>query len=135
MPLVHSKVDVNIHFDRVTQDVNAHAKRAVQTAAVEGAQAAAQIASSRSKSGSMAAIRVENVRQTPDGWEASFVSPAAHAWFQNYGTLGNRRKKLKQAPRTNRTREPGTGISPLGFLDAGRRAGIRALKRELARGI
>ena len=83
----------------------------------------------------MAAIRVEPARPTVDGWEASFVSPVGYAWMQNYGTLGNRRKPLKEAPRTNRTREPGTGIEPLGFLDAGRSAGLRALKRELARGI
>jgi len=135
MPLVKSRVDVTSDFQRIGRAVNEHAKRAVQAAAVEGAQAARAVASQRSKSGRMAAIRVEPVRGTVDGWEASFVSPVIHAWFQNYGTLGSRRKKLKQSPRTNRTRAPGTGIEPLGFLDAGRRAGVKAMKREIARGI
>jgi hypothetical protein len=135
MPTVRSRVDVTTDFDRIGREVNAHAKRAVQAAAVEGAQAARAVASQRSKTGRMAAIRVEPVRGTVDGWESSFVSSTYYAWMQNYGTLGSRRKKLKQAPRTNRTRAPGTGIAPLGFLDAGRRAGIRALKRELGRGL
>lgn len=135
MPLVHARVDVNMNFDRVTQDVNQLARRAVSVAAHEGSQAASAVASSRSKSGRMAAIRAEPVKATPDGWLASFVSPVGYAWFQNYGTLGNRRKRLKQAPRTNRTREAGTGIEPLGFLDAGRRVGLKALREVLTRGV
>jgi hypothetical protein len=135
MPLVKSRVDVTTSFDRITADVNAAAKRAVEMAAREGAHVAAQVASSRSKSGRMAAIQVEPARGTVDGWEASFVSPVLYAWMQNYGTLGNRKKALKRPPRTKRTRAPGTGIEPLGFLDAGRRAGVAALRREIARGI
>lgn len=131
MPLVSSRVDVNISFDRVTRDVHTHARKVVAIAAAEGARAAATAGSARG----MGPATVEPVRATPDGWQGSFVMAGMHQWFQNYGTLGNRRKPLKQAPRTNRTRAPGTGIKPLGHLDAGKRAGVRALKRELARGI
>jgi hypothetical protein len=134
MPLVTARVDVTDNFDRITAEVNQLAQRAVRVAAIEGAAAAQAVASSRSKSGRMASIRADSVIRTPDGYAASFVSPVQHAWFQNYGTLGSRRRRLKQSPRTTRTREPGTGITPLRFLEAGRRAGIAAMKRELARG-
>lgn len=130
MPLISARVDVNMHFDRVAQEVHAHAKRAVQAAAIEGAQAANAVGSARNFS-----VDVESVRPTVDGWQASFVCRKGHAWFHEYGTLGSRTKRLKQAPRTNRTRAPGTGIDPLGFLAAGRDAGLRALKRELSRGL
>lgn len=135
MPLLRARVDITSDFPRITREVNDMAKRAVTAAAQEGGQVASALAGQRSKSGRMAAIHVEPVKGSPDGWQASFVSPVGHAWFQNYGTLGSRRKRLKQAPRTNRTRAPGTGIEPLGFLEAGRRAGLAAMKREIARGI
>lgn len=135
MPLVRTSVDVNMNFARVTQAVNQQARRAVTVAAAEGARAAASKASSRSKSGRMASMRVEPTRRSVDGWVGSFVSPVYYAWFQNYGTLGSRRKQLKQPPRTNRTRAPGTGVEPLGFLEEGKRVGRRALIRELTRGI
>jgi len=135
MPLVKARVDISMDFPRITREVNELAKRSVMAAAQEGARAAAAIASQRSKTGRMAAIQVEPVRGSADGWQASFISPVMHAWFQNYGTLGNRRKRLKQSPRGNRTRAPGTGIEPLGFLEAGRRAGLKAMRSELSRGI
>jgi len=131
MPLVKSRVDVTTHFERIVEEVNAHAKRAVGVAAAEGARACAQVGSERG----MKPPHIEPTRGTVDGWIASFVAPGREQWFQNYGTLGNRRKALKQPPRTNRTRAPGTGIKPLGHLDAGARAGRAALKRELARGL
>lgn len=131
MPLVRTTVDVNMHFDRVTAEVNAHARRAVAVAATIGAQAC----NARGAQRGMPQASVEASRVTPDGWVASFVAPGMHQWFQNYGTLGNRRKALKQPARTSRTRAPGTGIQPLGHLDAGRTAGVRALKAELARGL
>lgn len=120
-----------MHFDRVTRDVHQHARKVVAMAAAEGAHAAVAKGSERG----MGSATVEPVRPTPDGWQAAFVMDGMHQWFQNYGTLGNRRKALKRPPRTNRTRAPGTGIEPLGHLDAGKRAGVRAMKRELARGI
>lgn len=134
MPLVSTRVDVSFDFERITREVHAQAERAVERAAREGAAAATAVAAKRSKTGRMAAITAGNATRTPDGYIASFVSPVHYAWFQNYGTLGSRRKRLKQAPRTDRTRAPGTGIEPLGFLEAGRKAGLVALRMELARG-
>lgn len=131
MPLLRATVDVTDNFPLVTREVNELARRAVHNAVNEGAAVAASMASARSKSGRMAATTADSVIGTPDGWRASFVSPVHYAWMQNYGTLGSRRKRLKQPPRTERTRAPGTGIEPLGFLDAGRRAGRRALLRTI----
>lgn len=135
MPTVRTKVDFTNDFPRITRQVNDLARDAVAAAAREGGQVAAQIASQRSKSGQMANIRVSSATGSPDGWESAFLSPVFYAWFQNYGTLGNRRKALKQGPRSDRTREPGTGVEPLGFLDAGRRAGVRAMRDMIARGL
>jgi hypothetical protein len=135
MPTVRASVSIVNDFPRITRQVNDLARAAVRAAAVEGAQAASAVAAQRSKSGAMANIRVSSVSGSPDGWESAFVSPVFYAWFQNYGTLGNRRKALKQAPRTNRTRAPGTGVQPLKFLDAGRRAGLAAMRLKIQQGL
>ena len=135
MPTIRSSVDVTNGFPRITEEVNRLAREAVGAAAREGGQAAAALASQRSKTGSMAGIRVSSPSGSPDGWEAAFLSPVHYAWFQNYGTLGNRRKALKQPPRSDRTRAPGTGVEPLGFLDAGRSHGRRVLIDTIRRGL
>jgi hypothetical protein len=80
----------------------------------------------------MAAIVVdppEPIREASKGrgFRASFVSPAAHAWWQNDGTLGSRSKPLKRAESGTRTHAPGTGVTPLRFLDVGRAAGLKAM--------
>lgn len=131
MPLVQTRVDVNDHFSRIDDEVAAHARRVVAIGAAVGARAAEAKGAERG----MGPATVEAARPTQDGWVASFVMGGAHQWWQNYGTLGNRRKRLKSPPRTNRTREPGTGITPLGHLDAGALAGKRAIQAELARGV
>lgn len=127
MPYIESHVNVTSYFAEITDRVNAIARNGVQAAAEEGARVAGELASQREKTGRMAAMRVLPARGALDGWEASFESPVFYAWFQNDGTLGNRDRALKQPPRTNRDREPGTGVKPLHFLDAGRRAGRKAL--------
>lgn len=135
MPLLKTKVDVYMNFGQISREIDKSASEAVFIGAHEGAKAAAAVASERSKSGRMADMRVSSASRTPDGWQASFTSPVPYAWFQNYGTLGNRRKRLKQAPRTDRTREPGTGIEPLSFLDAGRRVGRKAMLEHIRQGL
>ena len=135
MPLVKSRVDVYSQFGRLTRELDDLARDAVAIAAREGANVAGQIAAERSKTGQMASMRVSSPSRTPDGWTASFTSPVPYAWHQNYGTLGNRRKPLKQSPRTGRTRQPGTGIEPLRFLDAGRSAGRRAMIAHIRKGM
>ncbi len=132
---IQSTVRITNRFPEITADVNRLAQEAVTAAAAAGATVARQIASSRTETGRMAGIRVERVRGSENGWDASFVSPVFYAWMQNYGTLGNRTKPLKQAPRTGRTREPGTGIEPLRFLEAGRSAGRRAMMARVRRGL
>jgi hypothetical protein len=129
MPLLQTSVDFTDHFAEITRSLEHMAQRAVQVAAEEGAVAANARGAERGFH-----VDVEPTRPTYDGFMASFVCRKPHAWFHEYGTLGNRRKKLKQSPRTNRTRAPGTGITPLGFLSAGRRAGTRAMMREISGG-
>ena len=135
MPGINTRVDVTNNFAAITRQVTDLARDAVAIGAREGGKVASAAAASRSKTGAMANIRVSSPSTTPDGYEASFISPVFHAWLQNYGTLGNRRKPLKQSPRTNRTREPGTGVKPLRFLDAGRTAGRKAMLDHIARGL
>lgn len=135
MPLIKTSIEATSDFPRITREINELAKQAVAAGAQAGAQVASAIAAQRSDTGAMAGMRVSSADGTPDGWRASFVSPVFYAWFQNYGTLGNRRKRLKQAPRTDRTRAPGTGIKPLRFLDAGRAAGRRAMLEHISRGL
>jgi hypothetical protein len=135
MPGVRTRVDVTNNFAQVTQQVIDTARESVGVGAREGGKAAQTVASQRSKTGRMADIRVSSPSKTYDGFEASFLSPVHYAWFQNYGTLGNRKKALKQSPRKKRTREPGTGVEPLKFLDIGRRVGRKAMLEHIAKGL
>ena len=135
MPLARTRVDVRNDFAEVTAAIAQGAREGVEVGARVGAQVASAVAAERSKSGTMANVQAGNATRTVDGWVASFVSRAYYAGFQNWGTLGKRRKALKQAPRTNRTRAPGTGITPLGFVQAGRGAGRRAMLARIRRSL
>ncbi len=135
MPGIRSTVQVTNNFPDFKRDISALAERAVAVAAVEGAKVASEVASERSKTGAMANMRVSSADRTYDGYAASFVSPVFYAWMQNWGTLGNRRKALKGSPRTNRTREPGTGVKPLRFLNAGYAAGRNAMLAVIEAGL
>lgn len=139
MPGIHSNVSVINNFPRITKDVNDLAVKAVREAAIVGGEVARAKASGRSDTGQMADIRVSSPTGSVDGFEAAFVSPVFYSWFQNYGTLGNRTKPLKQPGRRRKASGPGTGIKPLYFLDAGKRAGAKqmraVIKAGLARGL
>lgn len=136
MPQITARVHVENHFQRVTDDVRRLARDAADEGAKVGGAAAAAIAAQRSETGAMAAIRIEPaVPRESTGWVAAFVSPVYYAWFQNFGTLGSRKRALKRQPTGNRTRDPGTGIKPLHFLEAGRRAGRKAMIARLERGL
>lgn len=135
MPLMRTRVDAVNRFPEVTRELNDLAARSVAAGAAAGAQVAASIAATRSKTGRMAHIAPTPVSNTGNGWVASFASRVFYAWFQEEGTLGNRRKPLKQPPRTNRTREPGTGVEPLRFMRAGRNAGRKAMLDTLRKGV
>lgn len=135
MPLLKTRVNIQNRFGEITAAVNRMAQEAVTEGADAGSRVASQVASQRSRTGDMAAIKVEPVRGSDTGWVASFSSPVYYAWFQDLGTLGSRRRALKRNASTKRTRAPGTGIKPLGFLEAGRRAGRQAMMARFKRGL
>jgi len=135
VPTITATVDVTNNFPRMRKEYSDLARRAVGEAAKVGGAKAASIAAQRGKGGSMAGIRVSSPIGTADGWEAAFLSPVYYAWFQNWGTLGNRERPLKQPGRSTRTREPGTGIKPLYFLDQGKREGRRAMVKMIRKGV
>lgn len=135
MPYIRTKIDIRNDFPAITRDLDELAKRSVVAGAQAGASVAAGIAGTRSKTGSMARIVPTPVRNTGEGWTASFASRVFYAWFHEYGTLGSRRKPLKRPPSTDRSRDPGTGVEPLGFMRAGRSAGRKVMLDVTARGV
>lgn len=135
MPLARTRIDVRNELGQVNREIADGARLAVHEGAQVGAAVAAGVASQRVKTGTMANIQAGSPSRTVDGWIASFVSRAWYGMFQDRGTLGSRRRPLKQAPRTNRTREPGTGIEPLEFARAGRSAGRRAMLDRIRRSL
>jgi hypothetical protein len=123
--VISSRVSVINNFPRITREVSELARRSCQEAAEAGAAAAAEIASARNLP-----IEVEEVKPSGDGWVAGFVCVHPAAWYQDLGTLGNRERKLKRPPSDKRTHAPGTGITPLYYLEAGKKAG-RARQRDV----
>lgn len=121
---VKSTVNVTDQFERVTREVNEEARARVTAAARVGAAVAGGIAGQRGIE-----VRVLPTQGTVDGWESGFQAEHRASLYQDLGTLGSRVKPLKQPPRTNRTRAPGTGIEPLNFMSKGHAAGKRVLRR------
>ena len=135
MPFVRTKIDVRNDLPAINREIDRRAGQAVRIAAEQGAAVASGIASTRSKTGAMANIRPTPVRHTGEGWVATFASRVFYAWFQEEGTLGNRRKRLKRPPTDKRSHAPGTGVEPLRFMAAGRKAGRRAMLEHIRRGL
>jgi hypothetical protein len=135
MPTITATVDVTNNFPQMKRAYSDLARRAVGEAAKVGGAKAASIAAQRSKSGTMARIAVSSPTGSVNGWESAFLSPIYYAWFQNWGTLGNRTRPLKQPGRSTRSRAPGTGIKPLYFLDSGKREGRRAMMAMIRKGV
>jgi hypothetical protein len=135
MPFLRTRITVHNRFPEVNREVNSLARNAVLAGAAVGAASARAAASDRVDTGRMGAIHIEGPEGTADGWVAAFVSPSLAAWYQNFGTLGNRKKPLKRSPRTDRDRSPGTGVEPSHFLDIGRRDGARAMRQMISRGL
>jgi len=119
-------------FGMVRRAVNLQAQASVVAAANAGRAVA--IAHARRKTGAMASIIVEPVQRTELGWMCAFRSPVKHAWWQNDGTLGNREKKLRNAPTGDRARGPGTGVKPSHFLYFGLGAGRQQLYAKAGAG-
>lgn len=112
-----------------------HAVRAaLHEAATVGAGVSRRVAQQRpGPTGEMQNITVSEVRGTAHGWEVEVTSHAPWAWFQEFGTLGNRKRKLKQPSRSTEPsghrppgRGTGSGITPLRFLSAGASAARKA---------
>lgn len=136
-------VRVTVH--RSTEPLSVFTNRAIREALKEaadvGAHVAEQVASQREgQTGQMQQITVSDVRGSVTGWEVEVISPAPWAWFQEFGTLGNRTRRLKQSARSTTpsgrqppSREAGTGITPLRFLGAGATASRRVFLDLLTR--
>jgi len=127
---ITSKVTTLNRFPQLTAQVSRLARDCCQQAAEEGARAAAAIAARR-----RLPIQVQPVTPTEDGWLAGFVCAHPAAWFQDLGTLGNRERPLKRSPSGKRSRAPGTGIEPLYFNHAGKKAGRKRQRDAIARGL
>jgi hypothetical protein len=107
------------------------ARETVKVGAEVGAEVAREVAHERTKTGKMGMILIEPTRPTPLGVCSSFASYVRHAWYQADGTLGNRRKRLKNPGGSRKARTPGTGVYPLPFLYNGADAGRAAMCRFL----
>ena len=133
-----STVKVQNQFPQLRRKIHEGAvPRALNAAAREGARKSREVASQRVNTGKMADLKIAPARKGPRGWDVVFFSPAFYAWFHEHGTLGNRRRNLKQPGRARRQREAGTGIKPLRFLAAGRRVArlrlLEHLQKEIRR--
>ena len=143
MPYVRARVDFRNEFPRITRDIDELAKRSVVAAAAAGAEVAANIASTRRKTGRIAQIVPTPPRNTGEGWTSTFASRVFYAWFQEYGTLAARKRGVSRATLARRSSASGQsrlarvagskGVEPLGFMRAGTRAG-RKVMLETTRG-
>ncbi len=128
--MLRSRVSVLNQFGRVERRLSELAQRSCVEAARAGAQAAAEIAAKR-----RLPISEQPLAPTEDGWLAGFECVHPAAWYQDLGTLGNRERPLKRPPSGKRTHAPGTGITPLYFLEAGKKAGRRVQREVIRQGL
>lgn len=132
-------------FPVLTKQVEALARRAVQAGAEEGAKVAAAKAATRRRTGKMQQMDVQPVHGTDVGYAAGFSSEAWYSDFQNDGTGGRRRRKVKQETVRRRSSPSGQArtsrfgankaVTPLRHMSDGQRAGAQRMKAELAKGI
>lgn len=145
--MISSQIQVTDRFPEITLEVEQLAVRALDAAAQTAAQTARQVASRRRKTGRMSDFEAIPAAGSEDGY-ASGIRNDPGAWydrFQNYGTAGNRRRKLKASTLRRRESPSGQarqqrfgtnrGIEPLGFLEAARREGRRELLRIIENGL
>lgn len=112
--MIHATVHVTEGWGReIARRVNAVAKDAVGDASKEGAKVASGLAGSRRRTGTMATMELLPVVETPTGFEGGFRSKAWYAGFQSRGTR--------------------SGITPLGFLQAGQQAARKQLVDRINR--
>lgn len=145
--MITATVTVHDRFPQLGDDVDALVVHALNAGAEKAAQTAHDIASRRSKTGKMADFQPIPAAGDLDGFTAG-IRNHPDAWydrFQNYGTAGRRRRKLKASTLRHRQSRSGTlrqerfgqnpGIEPLRFLDAARREGRREMLRIIENGL
>lgn len=126
------------------EDVKPLVKAAVEEASREAAKVAAPIAHQRQRAGShrkMGEITDLKTFLTETGYEGGIKSPAWYAYFQNDGTLGRRKKPLRQSTLDRRKSRSGQlrlakvannpGIKPLEFFDQAMKVGTTVLRDRL----
>ncbi len=133
---ITTTVKVDNRFPQLTRGYDKAIVRALRNAAQAGAETSRAAAAQRSRSGTMADMRVLPVlpdrRGASRGYTGAFRTSAYYAKFHEHGTLGSRKKALKRPGSRTRT---GQGIKPLRFLAKGRATArgrlLIELKREL----
>lgn len=145
--MVSASLNVVDRFPELGEDVERLVVVALDGGATVAAQTAHEIASRRRVTGKMSDFEAIPAAGTEDGY-ASGIRNHPGAWydrFQNYGTAGKRRRKLKKATISARQRPSGVarqerfgsnqGIEPLGFFEAARRDGKREMLRIIESGL
>jgi hypothetical protein len=134
--------------EMLLHDIDAGIGEAVRGATLEMAKAATGIARRRQRPGThRKMMEITELTVFPyrsgweSGWEGGIMSPAWYAWFQSDGTLGSRKKPVKQATLDRRSSPSGKaryakvagrkGITPLEFFDAATKVGRRELKARI----
>lgn len=127
---------------------NARAIKALEEASKDGAEVASRIASQRVRGGEMSNIEAVSVKPTASGYAAGFRSQAGtsgefYSGFQSRGTLGARKKKVKQATVARRQSPSGAvryakvsgrkGITPLHHEETGLKFAKQSLVARLSR--
>lgn len=140
MARTSSKVIVDKQFHRWDAQVEAGVKRAL-TRAGDVCASTARTAETRRQTGKLAgSIKPTAPRTNRRGNIEVSVTMEWYGLFQELGTLGRRRRKLKKRSRPvprRGTRAPGTGVKPLYFMSKGARAArerlLDLLRQELSR--
>ena len=128
---ITGKVKVDSNFRDLDRKYQRAAERALGMSAHAGAAQARALAQQRSRTGEMASITAGPVRRSTGGPSVEFGTGPFYARFHEWGTLGKRRKKLKQPGRRKRAAPPGSGVAPLGFMTKGRTLARKTLEKTL----
>ncbi len=144
---ITSTVKIDNRFGELTRGYDRAVRVALIRSVIVGAKVASARAKERSETGTMAQMSLRYPRPMKGGatrgYEAQFYSNAYYSSFQEFGTLGSRKRKLSAATVRRRSSASGqarqakvsgrTGIQPLKFMVAGRAAARKTLLLELQR--
>lgn len=137
MATLRSTVKIDNRFGKITREYDRATRRALAEAAAVGAQVSRAKASERHRTGAMEDIKVTRVRDGRKGPNVLLVSTPSYAAFQEFGTLGSRKKKLSKKTLARQSSGSGQarlakvagseGIKPLRFMGKGRTAARKTL--------